>query len=59
MSSTVSTYERDGRTHQIIELRKDQDSKYAFSFGVGKAELILKHIEDIRQFALQHGKGRS
>jgi len=36
--------------HSVLKLEKVEGSKYPFTFGVAKAELILEHIEDIREF---------
>ena len=34
----------------------DADSKYPFSFGLGKAKLILAHIEQIKAFVAKHDR---
>jgi hypothetical protein len=30
------------------------DEKFPFSFGLGKAQLILEHLEDIEAFVVKH-----
>ena len=40
----------------IITLRWDESSKFPFSFGIGKAKLILKHIDEIKQFVAENDK---
>lgn len=34
----------------LIVLKRSEDDKYPFSFGVNKAKLILEHIEEIKKF---------
>ena len=41
--------------HKVIVLKKDENDKYAFTFGIAKAKLILQHIEDIKNFVEENG----
>ncbi len=34
----------------LIVIKRSEDDKYPFSFGVSKAKLILNNIEAIRKF---------
>lgn len=34
----------------IIVIKRDEEDKYPFSFGVTKAKLILENIEEIKKF---------
>ncbi len=34
----------------LIVIKRNEDDKYPFSFGVSKARLILDHIEEIKKF---------
>jgi len=34
----------------IIILKRNEEDKYPFSFGVSKAKLILENIEEIKKF---------
>ena len=34
----------------LLVLKRNENDKYPFSFGVSKARLILEHIEDIEAF---------
>ena len=34
----------------LLVLKRDENDKYPFSFGVNKAKLILKYIEEIESF---------
>ncbi|MEK6567529.1 MAG: hypothetical protein AABZ27_02165 [Candidatus Omnitrophota bacterium] len=34
----------------IIVIKRSEDDKYPFSFGVSKAKLILDNIEEIKKF---------
>ncbi len=41
----------------MIVLKKDAESRYPFQFGIGKAKLLVEHIEDIKAFiAEEEGK---
>lgn len=37
--------------NKIITLKRSDDDKYPFSFGKGKAKLIIENFEDIKAFA--------
>jgi len=44
-------YEEDEfKGNKIIILKRSEDDQYAFRFGLGKAKLILEHIDDIKRF---------
>jgi hypothetical protein len=34
----------------ILVIKRNEEDKYPFSFGVGKARLILEAIDDIKKF---------
>ena len=34
----------------ILVLRRNDEDKFPFSFGVSKARLIVEHIEEIKKF---------
>lgn len=53
MSATESEY----KGNPVLELKNGPDDKYPFSFGVKKANLILNHLEEIKEFAAKHGTG--
>ncbi|MHA1437953.1 MAG: hypothetical protein ACTSPD_10285 [Promethearchaeota archaeon] len=38
----------------IISLKRNDEDKYPFSFGVGKAKLIVENIEDIKKFIAEN-----
>lgn len=44
--------------NQMIILKRSEDDKYPFQFGVAKAKLILEHVDDIEAFVQENG-GRS
>lgn len=41
---------------KTLTLRRDESDKYPFSFGWGKARLILDHIKDIEKFVKENAK---
>ena len=51
MSVSYETY----KNHPMIVLKKQEDDKYPFKFGLNKAKLVLDHIEEIRQFVESEG----
>ena len=36
--------------HKLIVLKKAAEDKFGFSFGKGKANLILENLEEIKKF---------
>ncbi len=36
--------------NKIISLKRDENDKYPFSFGKGKAKLIVENLEEIKKF---------
>jgi hypothetical protein len=46
MSVEISDY----NGNPVIILKKDENDKYPFRFGVKKAQLILDNIETIKKF---------
>ena len=61
MSVKISTFEKDGKSFPTIELQmtgKDgKPGKFGFTFGLGKARLILENYDEIRQFVEDHATG--
>jgi len=41
----------------LIILRRSEEDKYPFSFGVNKAKLILDNLEEIKKFVEENGGG--
>jgi hypothetical protein len=39
----------------LIVLKRSEDDKFPFSFGVSKAKLILENIEEIKKFVEENG----
>ena len=40
----------------MLVLKRSEDEKFPFSFGLTKARMILDHIEDIRKFVAENEK---
>ena len=40
----------------LLVLKRTEEDKYPFSFGVGKARLILENIEEIKKFVAETDK---
>lgn len=50
-------YEEDEfKGNKLIILKRHEDDQYPFRFGLGKAKLILEHIEDIKHFVEENDK---
>jgi hypothetical protein len=39
-----------------LVLKRSEDEKYPFSFGVTKAKMILDHLEEIKKFVAENEK---
>lgn len=37
--------------HPLISLKRDEEDKYPFRFGVKKAQLIVDNFEEVKKFA--------
>ena len=40
----------------IIVIKRDEEDKYPFSFGLSKAKLILENIEEIKKFVEENSQ---
>lgn len=40
----------------ILVLRRSEDDKFPFSFGIAKAKLILENYEEIKKFVAENTK---
>ena len=61
MSATRKQFEKDGKKFATLELKKDGASEkdFGFTFGVGKARLILANLDAIQQFVDDNTGGKS
>jgi len=50
MAATENTF----KGHPTLEMRAKPEDKYGLTIGVGKARLILDHLEAIKAFAEKH-----
>lgn len=41
----------------VIIIRRDENDKYPFTFGLSKARLILENLEEIKRFVEENAKG--
>ncbi|MBI4210342.1 MAG: hypothetical protein HY544_02440 [Candidatus Diapherotrites archaeon] len=37
--------------NKVMTLKRDENDRYPFTFGKGKAKLIVENFEDIKKFA--------
>jgi len=40
----------------VIIIRRDENDKYPFTFGLSKARLILENLEEIKRFVEENAK---
>lgn len=40
---------------KVLVLKRNEDDKFPFTFGQGKAKMILENIEAIKKFAEEEG----
>jgi hypothetical protein len=41
----------------LLVIKRDEEDKYPFSFGLSKAKLIIENIEEIRKFVEENAQG--
>lgn len=41
----------------VIILKRNEEERYPFSFGLTKARLIVENIEEIKKFVEENSKG--
>ncbi|MBI4835223.1 MAG: hypothetical protein HY811_10485 [Planctomycetes bacterium] len=42
----------------LLVIKRDENDKFPFSFGLSKAKLILENIEEIKKFVQEHSGGK-
>jgi len=42
--------------NKIISLKRKEDDNFPFSFGVGKAKLIVENYNEIKKFVTENNK---
>jgi hypothetical protein len=40
----------------VLIMRRSEDDKFPFSFGLNKAKLILENLEDIKKFVAENSQ---
>ncbi|MDD4179516.1 MAG: hypothetical protein PHH14_05655 [Candidatus Margulisbacteria bacterium] len=40
----------------MLVIKRDENDKYPFSFGMAKAKLILENLEEIKKFVAENDK---
>lgn len=45
------------RGNPLLVIKRTEEDKYPFSFGVTKAKMILEALEDIKKFVAENDKG--
>ena len=48
--------EGEYKGNKMLIIRRTPEDKFPFQFGIRKAQLILEHVEDIRQFVEKYGE---
>ncbi|MDD5432154.1 MAG: hypothetical protein PHO70_04105 [Candidatus Omnitrophica bacterium] len=46
----------DYKGKPVMIIRRDENDRFPFSFGLSKAKLILENIEEIRKFVKDNDK---
>ena len=41
----------------VLVIKRSEDDKFPFSFGVSKAKLIIENIDEIKKFVEENSKG--
>lgn len=42
------------RGKPVLILKRTEEDRFPFAFGLGKARLIVEHIEDIKKFVAEN-----
>lgn len=42
----------------MLVIKRNEEDKYPFSFGLTKAQMILENIEEIKKFVEENAKNR-
>lgn len=50
---------KDGKVYPTLTLLAKVDDRYGFTFGLGKARLILANIDEIQKFVDKHGSEKA
>ena len=56
MSAKTGSFQKDGKDFPTIELKTATGKGFGFTFGLGKARLILENLEDIKRFVKENEK---
>ena len=40
----------------VLIIKRSEDDKYPFAFGLSKAKLILENLEEIKKFVAEHNE---
>ncbi len=54
MNKMVERSEFKGKP--VLVIKRNEDDKYPFSFGLTKARLILENLEEIKRFVEENSK---
>lgn len=54
--STSEVREREFKNQPILQIVRDANDTFGVQFGVGKAKLILEHIEAIKAFVAKYDR---
>jgi len=46
--------EKEYKGNPVLALKRNEDDRYPFTFGLPKARLILAAVEEIRAFVAKH-----
>lgn len=46
----------DYKGKPVLILKRSEDDKYPFAFGLNKAKLIVEHLEDIKKFVQENSQ---
>ncbi|MDP2912916.1 MAG: hypothetical protein Q8N91_02795 [Candidatus Omnitrophota bacterium] len=49
----------DFKGKPVLIIRRTEDDKYPFAFGINKAKLILENLEEIKKFVEDNSKEES
>lgn len=59
MNITRQTYEKSGKRHPVIVLKRTEDDKFPFTMGLMKCKMVIEAIEEIKQFVVDNPVDRT
>lgn len=54
MIVTIEKFEKSGKVHPVITLKRTADDKFPFTMGLMKCKMVIEGIEAIKKFVQEN-----